>query len=433
MRHADLHHGQVLRRLRPPGRGPARRLGGRRGSSGYLSGRRRVDGRVAPGRLALHGHADVASRPIGAAARQADRRRPHRDRPVRVRLLRRRGSPRAGTVDRRPRDGRGRRVAEPEPDRPHADDERVRSTRPGDRTSTPSAPSRSASRASRRRARSPTSGRGPWSSSRIRPARCSPRRASRRAASRGPAICTYGAKVSVPETTFYRITIGDRAAKVIPIAELSHAGWTTDLRFVASCPDRAAGSEPEGERGRGPPASRIPITLVRAPNNPTTTTISASRRGDPTRRVYRVKITGRPAGRGSWSRPPARNRRRRRPGRAARARRPDPAMRATMPKVARSTSCAAMTSRTVTRARERRSAAVTSSPIRGHSGPANVVSDSPDCRAPHLSVQHLTQLHGACWHHPSRQRGPVGRPRHALGRPRTPWYPARPRAISSAG
>ena len=48
----------------------------------------------------------------------------------------------------------------------------------------------------------------------------------------GPGICTYRAKVPVPETALYVFTVADRPATVIPIADLSSAGWTMDLRYA---------------------------------------------------------------------------------------------------------------------------------------------------------------------------------------------------------
>ena len=50
----------------------------------------------------------------------------------------------------------------------------------------------------------------------------------------GVSTCAFAAHASVPEATFYRIGIGDRAANVVSIDELSHAAWATDLRFVAT-------------------------------------------------------------------------------------------------------------------------------------------------------------------------------------------------------
>ena len=48
----------------------------------------------------------------------------------------------------------------------------------------------------------------------------------------GPGICTYRAKVPVPETAVYVFTVDDRPATVIAIADLSSAGWTMDLRYA---------------------------------------------------------------------------------------------------------------------------------------------------------------------------------------------------------
>ena len=48
----------------------------------------------------------------------------------------------------------------------------------------------------------------------------------------GPGICTYRAKVPVPETAVYVFTVADRPATVLPIADLSSAGWTMDLRYA---------------------------------------------------------------------------------------------------------------------------------------------------------------------------------------------------------
>ena len=50
----------------------------------------------------------------------------------------------------------------------------------------------------------------------------------------GVSTCAFRAHASVPEATFYRIGIGDRTASVISIDELSHGGWTTDVRFVVT-------------------------------------------------------------------------------------------------------------------------------------------------------------------------------------------------------
>ncbi len=48
----------------------------------------------------------------------------------------------------------------------------------------------------------------------------------------GPGICTYRAKVPVPETAVYAFTVANRPATVILIADLSSAGWTMDLRYA---------------------------------------------------------------------------------------------------------------------------------------------------------------------------------------------------------
>lgn len=48
----------------------------------------------------------------------------------------------------------------------------------------------------------------------------------------GIGICTYRTKLTVPETPVYAITVADRPATVIAIADLSTAGWTTDLRYA---------------------------------------------------------------------------------------------------------------------------------------------------------------------------------------------------------
>ncbi|HEY6568662.1 MAG TPA: hypothetical protein VIZ22_00140 [Candidatus Limnocylindrales bacterium] len=49
----------------------------------------------------------------------------------------------------------------------------------------------------------------------------------------GVSTCAFTAKAPVPEATFYRIVLGDRAANVLAIDALSSAAWTTELRFVA--------------------------------------------------------------------------------------------------------------------------------------------------------------------------------------------------------
>ncbi len=36
----------------------------------------------------------------------------------------------------------------------------------------------------------------------------------------------------MPETALYVFTVADRPATVIPIADLSSAGWTMDLRYA---------------------------------------------------------------------------------------------------------------------------------------------------------------------------------------------------------
>jgi hypothetical protein len=38
--------------------------------------------------------------------------------------------------------------------------------------------------------------------------------------------------VPVPETPIYAFTVADRPATVIAIADLSSAGWTTDLHYA---------------------------------------------------------------------------------------------------------------------------------------------------------------------------------------------------------
>jgi hypothetical protein len=50
----------------------------------------------------------------------------------------------------------------------------------------------------------------------------------------GVSTCAFTAEAPVPEATFYRIVLGDRAANVLAIDALSNAAWTTELRFVAS-------------------------------------------------------------------------------------------------------------------------------------------------------------------------------------------------------
>jgi hypothetical protein len=48
----------------------------------------------------------------------------------------------------------------------------------------------------------------------------------------GPGICTYRAKVPVPETSVYAFTVADRPSTVVAIADLSSAGWTMELRYA---------------------------------------------------------------------------------------------------------------------------------------------------------------------------------------------------------
>ena len=50
----------------------------------------------------------------------------------------------------------------------------------------------------------------------------------------GPGLCLYRAQVSVPDARFYRVGIADRPATVFSFDELTKAGWTSDVLFVAS-------------------------------------------------------------------------------------------------------------------------------------------------------------------------------------------------------
>ena len=50
----------------------------------------------------------------------------------------------------------------------------------------------------------------------------------------GVSTCAFTAQAPVPEATFYQIGLGDRAKNVLAIDALSHAAWTTELRFVAT-------------------------------------------------------------------------------------------------------------------------------------------------------------------------------------------------------